>query len=144
MKKNTLIIFLSIFLTFYAHQEAHTKNTFFEDGKKLYDSNKYIDSKFYFEKNIVFNPKHVRSYLYLAKIFKIGKKDNLEENNLNTILLLDPKHEEAIYLLTLLNIKRSNFSKAKELISTMSLICEKMCFTKKELEEKLERSQKSK
>jgi hypothetical protein len=110
----------------------------------LFDDKKYSDSKFYFEKDIVFNPKNKNSYLYLAKIFKEEKKDSLEENNLNTVLLLDPKNEEAIYLLVLLNIKKSNFSKAKELILTMSSICEKMCTAQIELKEELNKSQKSK
>ena len=35
-------------------------------------------------------------YLYLAKIFKEEEKDELEENNLNTVLLLNPKNEEEI------------------------------------------------
>ena len=120
------------------------KNSFFIDGKKLFENKKYKDSKFYFEKDIVFNPKNKNSYLYLAKIFKEEKKDSLEENNLNTVLLLDPKNEEAIYLLVLLNIKKSNFSKAKELILTMSSICEKMCTAQIELKEELNKSQKSK
>ena len=91
----------------------------------------------------MFNPKSENSYLYLAKIFKEEKKDSLEENNLNTVLLLNPKNEEAIYLLALLNIKKSNFSKAKSLITTMSLVCEKMCSKKNELKEKLDSSQKN-
>ena len=56
------------------------------------------------------------SYLYLAKIFNKKEKDLLEENNLDTVLLLNPKNEEAIYYLTLLNLKKSNFKKSKELI----------------------------
>ena len=58
----------------------------------------------------------------------------LEENNLNTTLLINPKNEEAIYLLALLNIKNSNFSKAKELIATLNSVCKKMCSSKLELQ----------
>ena len=68
----------------------------------------------------------------------------LEESNLNTVLLLNPKNEEAIYLLTLLNIKNSNFSTAKELIVKLNLVCEKMCSSKLELQKKLDSSLKSK
>ena len=144
MKKNTLIILMALLLTISTSEAANTKISYYEKGKKLFDNKKFLDSKFYFEKDIVFNPKSENSYLYLAKIFKEKKKDNLEENNLNTVLLLNPKNEEAVYLLALLNIKKFNFIKAKELISTLSLICEKMCSTKVELKEKLDRSQKSK
>tara|TARA_B110000285_G_C14983213_1_gene542488 strand:+ start:646 stop:1047 length:402 start_codon:yes stop_codon:yes gene_type:complete len=130
MKKNLLITLLSFFLFIFNYNLLYAKNSYFKEGKKLFDNKKYKDSKFYFEKDIVFNPKSENSYLYLAKIFKEEKKENLEENNLNTVLLLNPKNEEAIYLLTLLNIKQSNFSKAKSLITTMSLVCKKMCSKK--------------
>ena len=73
----------------------------------------------------------------MAKIFNKEKKDNLEENNLNTVLLLNPKNEEAIYFLTLLKINKSNFSQAKELISNFKSICEKLCSRGNELEDKL-------
>ena len=107
MKKDLIIRFLSFFLFIFSFNPLHAKNSYFKEGKKLFDNKKYVDSKFYFEKDIVFNPKSENSYLYLAKIFKEEKKDSLEENNLNTVLLLNPKNEEAIYLLALLNIKKS-------------------------------------
>ena len=144
MKKNILIIFTSLFLSIFINEITFAKNLYFKQGKELFDIKKYEDAKFYFEKDIVFNPKNENSYLYLAKIFKKKKKDNLQENNLNTVLLLNPKQEEAIYLLTLLSIKKSNFLKAKELISTMSLVCVKMCSKKLELQKKLDSSQESK
>jgi len=143
MNKNILTI-ISFFLPLFIFELAQAKNIYFEEGKKLFDSKKYLDSKFYFEKDIVFNPKSENSYLYLAKIFKEEEKDSLEENNLNTVLLLNPKNEEAIYLLTLLNIKKSNFFKAKELISTMASVCKIMCSKKVELKKKLDSSQKGK
>jgi len=144
MKKKILTILISVFLSAFAQEVVYAKNLYFEKGKKLFDNKKYVDSKFYFEKDIVFNPKSENSYLYLAKIFKQEKKNNLEENNLNTVLLLNPKNEEAIYLLAILNIKKSNFSKAKELILTLSSVCKIMCNTNTELKEKLDSAQKSK
>ena len=143
MKKQILIIFISLVLSSLNQTIVSAKNLYFDEGKKLFDKKNYKESKFYFEKDIVFNPKSENSYLYLAKIFKEQKNDILEENNLNTVLLLNPKNEEAIYLLTLLNIKNSNFSKAKELISTLNSICEKMCSSKLELQSKLDSSLKS-
>jgi|TARA_B110000211_G_C13527078_1_gene313437 tetratricopeptide (TPR) repeat protein len=142
MKKNILIIGISIILFNLYHISVIAKNSYFEDGKKLFENKNYKDSKFFFEKDIVFNPKNVESYLYLAKVFKSEKKDELQENNLNTVLLLNPKNEEAIYLLTLLSIKNSNFSKAKELIATLTLVCKKMCSSKLELQAKLNSSLK--
>ena len=144
MKKNLLITLLSFFLLIFNYNFLYAKNSYFKEGKKLFDNKKYKDSKFYFEKDIVFNPKSENSYLYLAKIFNGEEKDTLEENNLNTVLLLNPKNEEAIYLLAVLNIKKSDFSNAKDLMSTLDSVCKNMCSKKLELKEKLNSAQKSK
>jgi tetratricopeptide (TPR) repeat protein len=138
-------IFLSLLSIIFIlnFNNVSAKSTYFESGKKLYDDKNYNDSKFFFEKDIVFNPKSENSYLYLAKIFKEEEKDDLEENNLNTVLLLNPKNEEAIYLLALLSIKKSNFTKASELIATLTSVCEKFCGARVELQEKLDNSAKS-
>jgi len=143
MKKNFLFIFTSLILFNFIHSTVSAKNSYFKDGKKLFENKKYKESKYYFEKDIVFNPKSEDSYLYLAKIFKKEENNSFEENNLNTVLLLNPKNEEAIYLLTLLSIKNSNFSKAKKLMTTLNLVCEKMCSSKLELQLKLDSSLKS-
>ena len=58
--------------------------------------------------------------------------------------MLNPKNEEAIYLLALLHIKKYNFSKVKKLIATIASVCEKMCTTQLELKEKLDVAQKGK
>ena len=144
MKKNILTTIILFFLTLLSSEAAQGKNSYFEEGKKLFDNKQFKDSKFYFEKNIVFNPKSEKSYLYLAKIFNKEQKNTLEEENLNTVILLNPLNEEAIYLLTILNIEKSNFSKAKELMSTMASVCKKMCPKKKELQEKFNNAQQSK
>jgi len=143
MKKKILIILASFTLFYFNYITLSAKNTYFDDGKKFFDKKNYKDSKFYFEKDIVFNPKSEKAYLYLAKIFNEEENYDLEENNLKTVLLLNPKNEEAIYLLTLINIKNSNFSKAKELISRLDLVCKKMCSSKEELQSKLDSSLKS-
>tara|TARA_B110000285_G_C15104840_1_gene607329 strand:- start:678 stop:1109 length:432 start_codon:yes stop_codon:yes gene_type:complete len=142
MKKKILVLLTFLNLLVFTCTSVFAKNLNFNEGKKLFDNKKYKDSKLYFEKDIVQNPKSEKSYLYLAKIFKKIGKEILEENNLNTVILLNPKNEEAVYLLALLNIKKSNFLKAKELISTMTSVCKKMCSTKLELQEKLDSSQK--
>ena len=104
-----------------------SENIFFNKGKKLFDQEKYEDSKFLFERSIVYNPKHSNSYLYLGKIFKIEKNKKEEEKNINTALLLDPKNEEAMYILINLELERSNFSKVKELKKDFKKICTSLC-----------------
>ena len=141
MKNISLII--SSFLLFFTTISIKAEITYFDTGKKLFEKKDYEESRFYFEKEIVFNPKHEMSYLFLAKIYKEQEKDDLEENNLNTVLLLNPKNEEAIYLSAILSIKKSNFSKAEELISNLSKVCKSFCSSQKELREKLDNSLKS-
>ena len=103
------------------------ENSLFEDGKNKYDEKKYKESKFLFQRSIVFNPKDQDSYLYLAKIYKFEDNKREEEKNLNTVILLDPKNEEANYLLMEIQLKKSNYSKVKELAENFTKICKKLC-----------------
>tara|TARA_B100000963_G_scaffold52011_1_gene40163 strand:- start:921 stop:1355 length:435 start_codon:yes stop_codon:yes gene_type:complete len=104
-----------------------SENEFFDKGKKLFDEEKYEDSKFQFERSIVYNPKHSNSYLFLGKIFKIEKNAKEEEKNINTALVLDPKNEEALYILINLELERSNFSKVQDLKKDFKKICNTLC-----------------
>ena len=123
MKYFILIICFFLFNTIAKTSE----NNFFNEAKDLFDKEKYEDSKFLFQRNIVYNPKDSSSYLYLAKIFKIEEDQRQEEKNINTTLLLDPKNEEAMYLLIDIELERSNFSKADELSKDFKKICKEMC-----------------
>ena len=114
-----------------------TKENFFSEGVKLFNEKKFPESKFKFEQDIVFNPKSENSYLYLAKIFKERKNDELQEQNLNTVILINPKNEEALYLLTLLNIKKSDYEESDRLIKKFNKVCKKICEKKSELISKL-------
>ena len=80
-----------------------------------------------FEKDIVFDPKSEKSYLYLAKIFNKNNNDEEQEINLNNVLLLNPGNDEAIYMLTLLKIKQSDYDQAAELIDKFVLVCKSFC-----------------
>jgi len=120
-------IYLTLLLSLFVINTSHSKENFFEEAKKLFDDEKYEESKFLFQRNIIFNPKNAYSYLYLAKIFKIEENVNEEEKNLNTTLLLDPKNEEAVYLLMDIEIERSNFTKVKKLKKNFESICSSLC-----------------
>ena len=131
------IHFLIFFLIFFTQGNIYSKENFFNDGVKLFKEKKFDDSKFKFEQDIVFNPKSELSYLYLAKIFSVKNNDELEEQNLNAVILINPKNEEAIYLLTLLRIKKSDYNESDRLIKNFEKICQKMCNKKSELITKL-------
>ena len=104
-----------------------SENNFFEEGKKLFDKENYEDSKFLFQRSIVYDPKHANSYLYLGKIFKIEKNAKEEEKNINTAILLDPRNEEAMYILIDLELERSNFSRVEDLKKDFKKICSSLC-----------------
>ncbi len=124
MKK--IIFNLIIFATLFpSHTFAKTK--YFDEGVSLYNDKKYEEAKFKFEQDIVFNPKSELSYLYLSKIFNKLDKKKLEEQNLNTVMLLNPKNEEAIYNLAKLKLASSDYKKSKELNNKLSIICNKFC-----------------
>ena len=113
-------------------------NIYFEEGLKLFKKEKFAEAKFKFEQNIVFNPKSEISYLYLSKVFKNLKNKNLQEKNLNTVILLNPKNEEAIYNLAKLKLDASDYQKSKELNDRLNNICEKFCNKSKKLKVEIE------
>ena len=121
-----LTLIFCFFFSFCFSAIANEKS-FFKEAKKLFDEEKYEDSKFLFQRNIVYNPKDSKSYLYLAKIFKFEEDKREEEKNIKASLLLDPKNEEAMYLLIDMELERSNFSRAEELKADFKIICIKMC-----------------
>ena len=130
-------LFLLIFFYFLTIGFSFSKNSeFFIGGQELFEKKKYEKSKLYFERDIVFNPKSAKSYLYLAKIYKKNENDFAEEINLNSVLLLEPKNDEAIYMLIMLKIRQSDYNKAKKLMEKFMIVCDSFCSKKKEIEEK--------
>tara|TARA_B100000123_G_scaffold20320_1_gene14292 strand:+ start:368 stop:796 length:429 start_codon:yes stop_codon:yes gene_type:complete len=129
--------FFIIILFSILNMNGITKENFFSEGVKLFNEKKFPESKFKFEQDIVFNPKSENSYLYLAKIYKERKNDELQEQNLNTVILINPQNEEALYLLTLLNIKKSDYEESDKLIKKFNKVCKKICEKKSELISKL-------
>ena len=79
----------------------------------MYNKNEFEDAKFKFEQDIVLNLKSELSYLYLSKIFNKQEKRNLEEQNLNTVMILNPTNEEAVYYLAKLKLITSDIKKVK-------------------------------
>ena len=121
--KLALFFYLIINLT----NSSFSKESFFDEGLKLYKDKKYEDARFMFERSIVFNPKDSKSYLYLAKIYNIEEDQKKEENNLEATLLIEPDNEEAILMTMKIALKRSNYSKVKNLSKTFTKVCKKLC-----------------
>ena len=106
---------------------SFSNEEFFNQGVKYYEKKKYEEARFMFERSIVFNPKNSNSYLYLAKIYNIEEDQKKEEKNLKSTLLIDPDNEEAILMSMKIAIKKSNYSKVKNLSDTFIKICKKLC-----------------
>ncbi len=126
-------IFILVFYFLLSHNISYSEDNYLNEGIKLFENKKYDKAKFKFEQEIVYNPKSEQSYLYLAKIFKLKKNDNLLERNLDTTILLNPKNEDALYELILLKIKKSDFLESEKLINKFSSICSLLCSKKDQL-----------
>ena len=121
--KLTLFFYLIINLI----NSSFSKENFFDEGLKLYQDKKYEDARFMFERSIVFNPKDSKSYLYLAKIYNIEEDQKKEEKNLEATLLIEPDNEEAILMTMKIALKKSNYSKVKDLSKKFTEVCKKLC-----------------
>ena len=132
--KLTLFFYLIINLI----NSSLSKENFFDEGLKLYKDKKYEDARFMFERSIVFNPKDSKSYLYLAKIYNIEEDQKKEEKNLEATLLIEPDNEEAILMTMKIALKKSNYSKVKDLSKTFTKVCKKLCEENKVILETLD------
>ncbi len=129
--KYFLIIFISLTIN------VSAKENFFKEAKILFDQGKIEESKFLFQRNIVFNPKDSKSYLFLAKIFEKEENEFEEEKNINTTLLLEPNNEEAMYMLIDIKLEKSDISKVQELKEKFKIICNSLCSKIESIDERL-------
>ena len=135
MIKKLLILISYIFLI---SNSLLAKNLYFEEGINLFKDKKFQEAKFKFEQEIVLNPKSEISYLYLSKIFKQLDKKKLQENNLNTVILLNPNNEEANLNLARLKLENSDYKQSKEINDKLSTFCKKFCVQSKRLKIEIE------
>ena len=131
-----------IFFIVLASGNVLAGTNYFNEGLTLYENKEFDKAKFKFEQDIVFNPKNEKSYLYLSKIFNEQKKTELEEKNLNTVILLNPKNEEATYNLAQLRLKESDFEGSKILIEKLIIFCKEYCQKSQSLKIEIEKSLK--
>tara|TARA_B100000073_G_scaffold291752_1_gene254821 strand:+ start:84 stop:515 length:432 start_codon:yes stop_codon:yes gene_type:complete len=131
------LIKYSIIILFLLITNSFAKENFFEEAKTLFDKGKFEESKFLFQRNIVFNPKDSKSYLYLAKIFENEQNEIEEEKNINTTLLLEPDNEEAMFMLIDIKLEKSDIKKVKELKEKFKVICSSLCSKLGNIDERL-------
>ena len=131
-------LFLKILIIIILPNLLFANTKFFQDGVSLYKNKKYNEAKFKFEQDLVYNPKNEMSYLYLSKIFENLNNVSLQEQNLNTVILLNPKNEEAIYNLAKLKLNSSDYSGSKELNERLTKLCNKFCNLSQKLKTEIE------
>ena len=139
MKIFFIIIKILFVYSFLISSGAAKESNYFKKGIELFQKKEFDKSKIFFEQDLVFDPKSEKSYLYLAKIFNTNDNDSEQEINLNSVLLLNPQNDEAIYMLALLKIKQSDYNHAKELFDKFVLVCKSFCSKKNEIQEKFEK-----
>tara|TARA_B100001057_G_C22164868_1_gene687103 strand:- start:5 stop:421 length:417 start_codon:yes stop_codon:yes gene_type:complete len=129
-----------IFFLFINFSILYANNDFYREGVSYYDKKEFNKAKFKFEQDIVFNPKSEKSYLYLSKIFNKQNKKELEKKNLKTVILLNPKNEEATFNLVKLKYSESNFSESKKLVEKLLNFCKEYCQKSIKLQTEIENS----
>ena len=132
------IIFFIILMS--SNLSANTD--YFSQGLIFYEKNDLEKAKFKFEQDLVFNPKSEKSYLYLSRIFNIQKKKELEEKNLNTVILLNPKNEEAVFNLAKLKLDQSDYKGSKKLVEQLLSFCKDYCQKSTQLKIQIDNSSK--
>ncbi len=136
MKKIFKISILIFFIISFK-SVSYTNDDFYSKALELFKEEKFEKSKFLFERNIVFNPKDAKSYLYLAKIYNFQKNQRKEEYNLETTLLIDPKNEEALLMKMKIALKKSNYKEVKSLSERFDKVCINLCKENKKILESL-------
>ena len=135
------LLYLILLITLTLFTDLNAKEDFFNEAKNEYDKKNYEESKFLFQRNIVFNPKNAESYLYLAKIYEVEEDQKKTKKNIETALLLEPNNEEATLMLIEIELEKSNFSVVEELLSKFEVICESKCDQKSAIRDKLKNLQ---
>jgi len=131
-----------IFILFFITNNLSANTDFFNQGLILFKKNDLEKAKFKFEQDLVQNPKNEISYLYLSKIYNNQNKKKLEEQNLNTVILLDPQNEEALFNLAKLKLEESDYNKSKKIVEDLLKFCKNYCQKSSELKTKIEKSLK--
>jgi tetratricopeptide (TPR) repeat protein len=135
------LLYLILLITLSLFTDLNAKEDFFNEAKNEFDKKNYEESKFLFQRNIVFNPKNAESYLYLAKIYEVEEDQKKTKKNIETALLLEPNNEEATLMLIEIELEKSNFSVVEELLSKFEVICETKCDQKSSIRDKLKNLQ---
>tara|TARA_B100000524_G_C23347358_1_gene260734 strand:+ start:88 stop:504 length:417 start_codon:yes stop_codon:yes gene_type:complete len=133
-------IFYIIIFLFLKISYLYGNSSYYLEGVTHFEKQEFSKARFKFEQDIVFNPKSEKSYLYLSKIFNKQNKKDLEKKNLKTVILLNPKNEEATFNLIQLKFKESDYSGSKKLVEKLLNFCSEYCQKSMQLQTEIENS----
>ena len=68
---------------------------------------------------------------------QLSQEQRKEENNLTTALLIEPDNEEVLLMLMKIALKKSNYTKVKDLSQTFIKVCNKLCNENDQIQESL-------
>ena len=134
---NFFKLLLFVYVIIMSSSLVYSSENFFNEAMAMYQNEKYEEARFLFERNIVYNPKDAKTYLYLAKIYNHEENQRKEENNLTTALLIEPDNEEVLLMLMKIALKKSNYTKVKDLSQTFIKVCSKLCNENDQIQESL-------
>ena len=92
MKKFIIIIKIFFVYLFLISGGLSKESNYLKKGIEHFQKKEFDKSKILFEKDIVFDPKSEKSYLYLAKIFS-EKNNNVQQEDQTTLLVIDDNAE---------------------------------------------------
>ena len=85
----------------------------------------------------------MKNLIFIYQKYLINKKKrDLEKKNLNTVILLNPMNEEAVYNLAKLKLDESDFTGSKKLAKNLISFCNDYCKKSKDLLLEIEKSLK--
>ena len=85
------LLYLILLITLTLFTDLNAKEDFFNEAKNEYDKKNYEESKFLFQRNIVFNPKNAESYLYLAKIYEVEEDQKKNKKKYRNSIIVRAK-----------------------------------------------------
>ena len=105
------LLILQFFFLCFLSNYSQAKGKFFAEGLNLFKKTNLKKQNLNLNKILYLIQKVKCHIFYLSKIFNNFKEKVLEEQNLHTVILLNPNNEDAIYYLAKLKLDNSDYNK---------------------------------
>ena len=109
----------------------------------LFSSLLLFHLNFFFEAIFVLSSLSIILFILILKFYKfyhdslsLLKEENIYINNTVISFLLNPKNDEALYMLILIKIDQSDYKGVEKLIKQFTLVCDNFCSKENEIKNK--------